>query len=575
MQEVTYTFTSDKIPITVRIHDDEQGFVPVYEISITVISPTTDLVLQKIRDELVSKISLGAIDITDPRKHELIEQRFGEEILRLVKRYFPLSDEATIALLYSYFIRKNLGMGDLEILMDDENLEEIVVNNAKEPAWVYHKRYGWLKTTVRVQNEEQIQHYARIIARKSDKQITILSPLLDASLETGDRINATFFPVSIQGNTITIRKFASKPWTITDFLNNNVLSTAAAALMWQGIQYELSALVAGGTASGKTSMLNVLASFFPPNQRIITIEDTRELQLPSFLHWIPMLTRQPNPEGRGEISMLDLLINSLRMRPDRILVGEIRRHKEAEVLFEAIHTGHSVYATVHANDVREVFTRLTNPPIEIPQSMLQAISMIVIQYRNRRTGLRRTFQVAEIMPDGNPRVLMQLDIARDKMDKLVDSITLKSTLSLLTGMTDAEIIKDLAEKEKVLSWLMAKNINTVDEVGKVMAEYYTRKDKLMQAVEKRKDMEEIRPSGPSPPSRAPILSPAGKIAGQDVLDRPDKPDKAGDKVGDKVGRPGKAMLAIPKQNLPKSSDLKDFEQRLRLLKGSVKQGKRK
>ena len=158
-------------------------------------------------------------------------------------------------------------------------------------------------------------------------------------------------PISVEGNTMTIRKFASKPWTVTDLINTQTISLDAASLIWMGIQYELSTLIAGGTATGKTSMLNAIANFFPPNQRIISIEDTREIQLPSFLHWIPMVTRLPNPEGKGEVSMLDLLVNSLRMRPDRILVGEIRRKREAEVLFEAIHTGHSVYATVHANSM--------------------------------------------------------------------------------------------------------------------------------------------------------------------------------------------------------------------------------
>ena len=148
--------------------------------------------------------------------------------------------------------------------------------------------------------------------------------------------------------------------------------------MWTAIQYELSAIIAGGTASGKTSTLNCLANFFPPNQRIISIEDTRELQLPRFLHWVPMNTRLPNSEGKGIISMEDLLINSLRMRPDRILVGEVRRQKEVETLFEAIHTGHSCYATFHANNAQETVERLTNPPINVPKLMLPAISLVLM-----------------------------------------------------------------------------------------------------------------------------------------------------------------------------------------------------
>ena len=254
------------------------------------------------------------------------------------------------------------------------------------------------------------------------------------------------------------------------------------------MQFELSSLIAGGTASGKTSMLNVVANFFPPNQRIISIEDTREIQLPKFLHWIPMVTRLPNPEGKGEISMLDLLVNSLRQRPDRILVGEIRRKREAEVLFEAIHTGHSVYATVHANDARETVTRLTNPPIEIPRTMLPAISMVVVQYRNRRTGLRKTFQIAEILPDAEPNVLIQLDIKSGKLNKVNKSKSLLNTIQLFTGFTTNELNKSIKEKENILKWVVKQNINTVDGVGRVMAEYYTQPDYLMKFVRQNKPL---------------------------------------------------------------------------------------
>ena len=325
-----------------------------------------------------------------------------------------------------------------------------------------------------------------MIGKKVGRQITILEPLMDANLSTGDRVNSTLLPISLKGNTITMRKFAAKPWTITDFIKNKTISAEAAALIWLGVQYELSIIISGGTATGKTSMLNVVSNFFPPNQRIISIEDTHEIQLPKFLHWIPMITRLPNPEGRGAITMLDLLVNSLRMRPDRIIVGEIRRKKEAEVLFEAIHTGHSVYATVHANDTDETVTRLTNPPIDIPKSMLPAISMILVQYRNRRTGTRKTFQISEILPDSSTNVLIQLNIKKDKLEKAHDPVSIMKTLQMFTGMTRKEMNKDTREKELVLNWLVRHNINTVNEVGRVMAEYYTDKDNFMKIVRSNK-----------------------------------------------------------------------------------------
>ncbi|MBI2208842.1 CpaF family protein [Candidatus Woesearchaeota archaeon] len=484
----TYNFNSGNIPITIKIYMKEGEFVPIYDVSISGISKNTEIVLERIREELTSQVSLGMVDILNTKRTGIIEKKFTEAIEILLNKHFPDANESVIGFLKSYLIQKSLGMGPIEILMDDIYLEEIAINEAEEPVWVYHVKYGWLKTTIMIQSEDQTRHYASMIGRKVGRQITILEPLMDAHLGTGDRVNATLEPISVHGNTITLRKFAAKPWTITDFIKSETISPAAAALIWLGVQFELSTLISGGTATGKTSMLNVVANFFPPNQRVISIEDTREIQLPKFLHWVPMVTRLPNPEGKGEISMLDLLVNSLRMRPDRIVVGEIRRKREAEVLFEAIHTGHSVYATVHANDTRETITRLTNPPIDIPLTMIPAISMIIVQYRNRRTGIRKTFQISEILPNSDTNILIQLDIKSGKLSQINKSKSLISTIELFTGFTQNELKKSISEKELILKWLVKQGINTVDEVGKVMAQYYTDPNHLMEVIKKNRKL---------------------------------------------------------------------------------------
>ena len=484
----SYQFLSDKIPIKINIIQTEGDYIPHYNVILLTISDTTKIILKKIREELIRKINLGVVDITDQKKAKQIENRFKTAIKLLIKDYFPEADENVQEHLIAYLVHNSLGLGDFEILMDDPQLEEIVVNSAEEPVWVYHKKYGWLKTNIFLKSEEQIKHYATIMARRIGKQISILNPLLDANLENGDRVNATLKPISSRGDTITLRKFSSVPWTITRLMEHNTISPEAASLIWLAVQYELSILIAGGTAAGKTSTLNAIANFFPPNQRVISIEDTREIQLPSFLHWVPMVTRQPNNEGKGEVSMLDLLVNSLRMRPDRIIVGEIRRQREAEVLFEAIHTGHSVYATVHANNANETITRLTNPPINIPKEMLPAVSLIVVQWRNRRTGIRRTFQISEILPDSRPNNLVQYDIRTDKTNQINKSVSLFDTIGLYTGFSEREINKNLAEKTNVLKWLVKQKIEDINSVGKVIAEYYVNKDKLMKFVNSNKKM---------------------------------------------------------------------------------------
>ena len=424
----SYALSVNNIIVGVSIYSDENEPVALYNISMTNISETTKIILEKIREEFVSQETKGLkqkelLDIGN------IQEEFKLDILRLLRKYFPTADKRTMDMLINYVLQQNIGLGNLEVLLKDKNLEEIVINNAKEPVWVYHRKYGWLKTNVKIPDETRVRHYSTIIGRDVGKEITMLNPLMDAHLKTGDRVNATLSPISSRGNTLTIRKFAVKPWTITDFIKDKTISYEAAALLWMAVQNELSIIISGGTASGKTSMLNVIANFFPPNQRIISLEDTRELMLPDSLHWVPFETRLPNPEGKGGITMLDLIVNSLRMRPDRIIVGEIRRKAEGEVLFEAMHTGHSVYGTLHANNVRETINRLTHPPIDLPKQILSALSLVVVQHINRKNGKRRTLQIGEVLSTGDAHVIMQRNVMKDSLEEINEPTTIYETLS--------------------------------------------------------------------------------------------------------------------------------------------------
>ena len=478
----TYDYKSKDIPITITVRKNRGEFVPTYEVSIASISRATEFILERIRLELIRQVNLGLLDIVETKRAEAAEEKFKDTIKTLVEKYFPDQDDQTRGFLTSYLIAKALGLGTIELLMDDILLEEIVINQAADPVWVFHKEYGWLRTTIYVRDEDQIRHYASLIGRKVGRQITVIEPLMDASLPKGDRVNATLSPISTNGNTMTIRKFSREPWTITRLINSKTISSEAAAWIWMAIHYEMSCLIAGGTASGKTSALNCFANFFPPNHRIISIEDTREIQLPSFLHWVPMNTRLANAEGKGSVAMGDLLVNSLRMRPDRIIVGEIRRSAEAETLFEAIHTGHSVYATFHANNAEEGIKRLTNAPIEVPMIMLPAISLIIVQFRNRRTGTRRTFQIAEITEESKANIILQYEPRRDTLISANRSKSFFANLKLYTGYSDAEIAREIKEKQTVLEYLVKQDIVSVDDVGRIIAEYYTDKENLMRFV---------------------------------------------------------------------------------------------
>jgi len=500
----TYDIEADKVPGKVVIIKRPEEYTPVYEVKFPSVEPGTQAVLDSIKEKLIDTVKIEVSEILDPKAMEGMKKRFFDSALETITKEMPKISDEEKNILSGYLVHEMLGLGRLEVILNDDDLEELVINNSTECAWVFHKKYGWLKTNIIIPTEEQIYNYASLIGRKIGRQITNLSPLMDAHLITGDRVNATLFPISTKGNTITIRKFRREPLTMVNFVDptNKTINMEIASLLWLCMQYELNILVAGGTASGKTSVLNALMPFIPPTHRIISIEDTRELRLPDFLHWIPLTTREPNPEGKGEITMLDLLVNSLRMRPDRVVVGEIRRQAEAEVLFEAMHTGHSVYATLHADRAEQVIRRLTNPPINLPEALLESLHLVIVQFRHRRMGIRRTLQVAELLPGGERgesgarlETLYRWKPQIDKIIKVRDSIRLLDEIRMHTGMTDEEMAKDLKEKEEVLQWMLDNKVDTVNAVGKVVADYYHDKEKIMNIINKKGRPEEILGTG--------------------------------------------------------------------------------
>jgi len=488
-QKEEYTMKAGKIPVTVSINE-VGDYVLHYDVSIPAISQTTRVVLNNVKTRLVENIELEAREILDSRLFSELKERFRKDAEGALGLELPSMKQDIREMLSSMVVNEMIGLGELELFLADDALEEVVVNSAKEPVWVYNKKYGWLKSNIQLENEEAIQNLSARIARLVSREITSAEPLLDAHLISGDRVNATLFPISTSGNTITIRRFSRVPWTIVHLMDPKVktLQRDIAAFLWLAMEYELSTLVAGGTASGKTTILNALMPFIPPNQRIISIEDTRELNLPSFLHWIPLNTRPPNPRGEGGVTMLDLMENSLRMRPDRIVVGEVRRKEEAEVMFEAMHTGHSVYGTFHAERAYQVVKRLTNPPIDIPKTVLESLHMVLVQYRNRRTGVRRTFELAEILiteskePEIN--ILYRWDAKTDTVKQIAKSQRVIDEIEMHTGYSEAEINNDLKEKETVLQWMYDKQIKDVDSVGRVASEYYMDKENVLNIVKK-------------------------------------------------------------------------------------------
>ncbi|MEF8880231.1 MAG: type II/IV secretion system ATPase subunit [Candidatus Nanohaloarchaea archaeon] len=490
-----YTVEADRVPAQIKIKDTGD-YVLRYELKRPQPSAATEALLDNIREETIANVDISADSFEDSNQVEESRKLFRDEAKQLMKNQLPEMSDRKLETLIGNLIHEMLGMGDVEILLEDNNLEEIVINNSEEPAWTYHKEHGWLKTDIKFEDADEIYNYASEIGRGVGKNISSLHPLLDAHLPSGDRTNATLNPISTQGNTITIRKFARDPWTITDFIKIGTISPEMSAFLWFCIQYEMNVIISGGTGTGKTSLLNVLTPFMPPSQRIISIEDTRELSLPEFLHWVPMTTREKNPDGAGEVSMQDLLVNSLRMRPDRILVGEIRRKRQAEVLFEAMQTGHSVYSTLHADTAKTTIKRMTHPPIDVPETVVGAVDLNVVMFRDRRRNFRRVLEIAEVIDKGediSPHTLYSWDSQEDAFYKEGKSKEVKDKLSRLTGLSSEEIEENIEAKTTILKWLVRHDVSDLDKVGKVVAEYYSSEDETLEKIKEDSNPKEIIP----------------------------------------------------------------------------------
>ncbi|MGC8669558.1 MAG: type II/IV secretion system ATPase subunit [Candidatus Micrarchaeia archaeon] len=457
-------------------------FVPLYNMTYPGIGEATKLLLLSFRRELMSMVPADPTRIEDKEYLEELNNKYIAASNTLIDKYLPNTSGETKRILISYILNMMLGLGDLEGLIADENLEEITVNGSKSPIYVFHKIYGWCKTNIKPSSEEEIYEQSEQIGRRIGREINNLSPLMDAELPDGSRSNSTLFPVSQSGNTITIRKFSKNPWTMPALIKNHSIDPELAALVWLSIQYEISMLFSGGTASGKTSFLNASSIFFPASRRVISIEETRELTLPSFLQWVPMLSRQANPEGKGEVTLYDLMVNALRQRPDIVLIGEIRSQKDAETLFEAIHTGHAVYGTVHADNAQDTIVRMTNPPINIPKIMLNALGAVVVLFRHRSKGIRRVLEFGEVLRDGDVDILYKWDMRSDTFSHIHEMSRLMETLNLYGGLTRSEINDEINEKSKILNWMVKNNVTEVNDAGLVIANYYKHKQRILDIV---------------------------------------------------------------------------------------------
>jgi flagellar protein FlaI len=398
-----------------------------------------------------------------------------------------------------YIVRDYLGLNEIEPFMHDPYIEDIGCNGLNTPVYIVHKKYGSIRTDLVYRDPEHLSDFVVKIAERCGRYISYASPLLDGSLPDGSRVQASIAKdVTTRGPTFSIRKFRSNPFSPVDLINLKTASSSVMAYIWILAQYGISMLICGGVSTGKTTFLNSLSMFIPPEKKIISIEDTRELSL-SHENWIPSVARTgfgaPEAGGKryGEIDLFDLLKESFRQNPSYVVVGEVRG-KEAYVMFQGMASGHPSLGTIHAGSVEDVMKRLETPPIELSTSLLEALDVIVVMTNAKERGKssRRVKELVEVQAvdarTGNPHLkeifswIASVDEFRDNSSES----ELLRRISMEQGLSYGFIREELNKRKAVLEWMQDHSIFHFKDVCRIINLYYKEPGTVMDWVRNNK-----------------------------------------------------------------------------------------
>ena len=393
-----------------------------------------------------------------------------DDVRRGISRFMPGLPDDRASVIYYYLERNLQGYGPIDPLMHDRFIEDISCNGYTSPVFIYHAEYGSIPTSIRFTAQE-LNRYVLKLSQKADRQVSISSPLLDAPLPDGSRAQITYTDViSSKGSTFTIRRFKSDPMTPVDLIRYRTYDPEILAYIWLAVENRKSMIIVGGTASGKTSTMNAISYFIPLTAKIVSLEDTREIQLP-HKNWLPTKTRETSAQsGKGDIDLFSLLRASLRQRPEYIIVGEVRG-PEAQTLFQAMNTGHTTYSTLHAGSVDESINRLVNPPINVPKAMFGALDLMVVQLLQYQEGraVRRCLSLKEISVD-NAANIQSHDLYRwnprsDAFERNYHRSRVLDSIAYSQGWSRAEVEEQLSLRAHTLSLMARKKIVLSDQVS--------------------------------------------------------------------------------------------------------------
>ena len=432
--------------------------------------------------DLIKKLLMTELNVSlnEIKTKKDAERRLKKKIIQLIKKYKLEIKTKNLSKITYYAIRDFIYLGKIEPLMRDHMVEEVSCDGTNIPLYIWHREYESIPTNVNFSSDKELNNFARKISYVCGKHVSMANPIIDASLPDGSRINLTLgHEITKRGSTFTIRRFRADPITIIDLIKFGSMNTDIAAYLWYIAEKNATMLVAGGTASGKTTALNALGSFIRPGQKIVSIEDTQELNLPHE-NWIPAVSRQNFTDGQiGEINQFDLLRAALRQRPDIIIVGETRG-REAYTLFQAMATGHGGFSSIHADSVEATLTRLASSPMDIPKPLIaNTLDVITLQLKLRvkDKSTRRIIQISEIngIDKDNDSIktheVFKWDPNTDTHKFAGKSVVLEK-IKDRTGESDDQINHELKKRKIALEWMVNNNIRKHKEVTKNVLDFY-------------------------------------------------------------------------------------------------------
>jgi archaeal flagellar protein FlaI len=403
----------------------------------------------------------------------------------------PLSTERLV-----YYIQRDfVGYGPVDTLILDQFIEDISCDGVEVPLFVFHGKFESVKTNIVFPDEEQLNSFIVALGQRCAKSVSVSSPILDGTTPEGHRVQASYArEVTTRGGTFTIRRFKERPWTPVDLVAAGSASEEMVAYFWLAAEQGESMMICGGPAAGKTSTLNAIALFIPPTAKIVSIEDTREVNLPHE-NWIPGATRSgtgdrgADGKAAGEVDMFDLVRAALRQRPNYIIVGEVRG-KETYTMFQAMATGHTTYSTMHADSVKSMVNRLENPPINTPRILLSALNNVVIQIqaRTEKGVVRRLKQVLEIVgfePETNELItntVYEWDPATDKFVFKGHSFLFDKIMEL-KNYTHEEMEAEFQRRVSVVKYLVEQKMDDYRALWKMVTDYYKDPNVVMARVQ--------------------------------------------------------------------------------------------